>query len=296
MRFFHEPEPEYGREALTFALGAAGGLALGLLLVRSLPVPQRPGKIGRELRDRARTVAGRLRPARLRRLGREQRELTALEDQVLDAFYADSVLGDRGIDVGAISPGIIELSGSVWTEAEAERAVRVANGVSGVRTVVNRMEIEEEARHLEETRRRLEEEGSGLNSIQHGTARVGGMGARRQGRETDPDRPDDSRDIGLGALNRADRSQREDEGFGGRDIRDNEAPWRGHFDEDEVAPQDPHGKHAPVTLDNPPEQRNSKARVGEGLKSSEHLAREQTDLPRKPHAEPSAGEEPETTE
>src|SRR5690606_40397343 len=122
----HAPEPGYGRGALTFALGAAGGLALGLLLVRSLPTPQRPSRIGRELRDRARTGAGRLRPARLRRMGAEQRELTALEDRVLEAFFGDSVLGDRGVDIGAISPGIIELSGSVWTEEEADHAVRIA--------------------------------------------------------------------------------------------------------------------------------------------------------------------------
>ena len=39
------------------------------------------------------------------------------------------------------------------------------------------------------------------------------MGTRRQGRDTDPDRPDDSQDIALGALDRADRAQRDDEGY-----------------------------------------------------------------------------------
>lgn len=296
MRLFHEPEPDYGRDALTFALGAAGGLALGLLLVRGLPTPQGGVRLGRELRDRARTMAGRLRPARLRRMGPEQRALNALEDRVLEAFYADPVLGDRGIDIGAISPGIIELSGSVWAEEEAERAVRVATGVNGVRTVVNRMDVEDEARHFERTRRRLEEEGSGLTSLQHGTARVGGMGMRRQGRETDPDRPDDSHDIGMGALKDADRGQWEDEGFASPAPRARRDAWRPHFAEDEVEPQDPHGKHAPVTLDHPPEQLNSAARVGEGSKSGEHLALEKTDLPRKPHADRPAGPEPEATE
>jgi hypothetical protein len=285
MRLFHEQEPDYGREALTFALGAAGGLALGLLLVRSLPTPQRPGRLGTQLRERARTVAGRLRPARLRRMGQEQRELTGLEDGVLDAFFADRVLGDRGIDVGAISPGIIELSGSVWTKEEAERAVRVANGVNGVRTVVNRLEIEDEARQIEEVRRRIEEKGSGITSLQHGTARVGGMGSRRQGRETDPDQRDDSHDIGFDALNRADRAQRDDEGFSSAPPRAARESWRAKFDEDEVEPQDPHGKHAPVTLDAPPQELNSAARVGDGVKPGEHLSLEKTDLPRKPHAD-----------
>lgn len=294
MRLFHEPEPDYGREALTFALGAAGGLALGLLLVRSMPSPRRSGQVGTPLRERARTVAGRLRPARLRRMGEEQRELTRLEDGVLDAFISDRVLGDRGIDVGAVSPGIVELSGSVWTREEADRAVRVANGVAGVKTVVNRMEIEDEVRQRNESRRNLEEMGSGVTSLQHGTARVGGMGARRQGRETDPDRPDDSREIGMGALKRADRAQREDEEFAAAPPRPTPEPWRRKFDEDEVEPQDPHGKHAPVTLDAQPQQRNSNARVGEGLKSGEHLALEKSDVPAKPHAAPPPAAEPTT--
>lgn len=291
MRLFHEPEPDYGREALTFALGAAGGLALGLLLVRGIPTPQRAGRIGGQLRDQARTMAGRLRPARLRRMGQEQRELTGLEDRVLETFYADRTLGDRGIDVGAISPGIIELSGSVWTREEAERAVRVANGVQGVKTVVNRMEVEEEARQMEDARRRLDEKSSGVTSLQHGTARVGGMGTRRQGRDTDPDRPDDSQDIGLGALDRADRAQRDDEGYSSPAPRADRQPWRKNYSEDEVAPQDPHGKHARVTLDSPPQERNTAARVGQGMKPGEHLTLEQSDLPAKPHT-PAAGEPP----
>jgi len=238
MRFLHEPEPDYGREALTFALGAAGGLALGLLVVRGVSAPKRVSELSGNLRDRARTVAGRLRPARLRRLGGEQRELTALEDRVLEAFFGDSVLSERGVDVGAISPGIVELSGSVWTEEEADRAVRVANGVEGVRTVVNRMEIEDETRQLEAVRRRVE----GSNgAIQHGTARVGGMGSRRQSPETDPDRPDDSQHMAMGALDRADRAQKADEGYSSAPGRDDEEPWRENYDEDEVEPQDPHG-------------------------------------------------------
>ncbi|HEX6926309.1 MAG TPA: BON domain-containing protein [Longimicrobiaceae bacterium] len=285
MRLFHEPEPDYGRDALTFALGAAGGLALGLLLVRSLPTPQRSGDIGRGLRERARAVAGRFRPARLRRRGPEQRELAALEDRVLEAFFADPVLSERGIDVGAISPGIVELSGSVWTEEEAEAAVRLASRVSGVRTVVNRMDVEEE----EERRRRRVEDDS-QTSIQHGIARVGGMGVRRQGLETEPARPDESRDIALNALNRADREQREDEDLTSSATGEGDQPWRQRFAEDEVAPQDPHGKHAPVTLDAPQQALNSSSRVGEAPKPGEHLALEQADVPAKPHGRNSVSE------
>ena len=238
MRFFHEPEPDYGKEALTFALGAAGGLALGLLVVRGISTPKRMAGLGDNLRDRARTVAGRLRPARLRRMGGEQRELTALEDRVLESFFGDPVLSERGIDVGAISPGIVELSGSVWTDGEADEAVRLASRVEGVRTVVNRMEIEAQARQEDAVRRRVEQ---GSGGVQHESARVGGMGSRRQGVETDPDRPDDSQHMAMGALDRADRDQQADEGFASAPRRVDEEPWRENFDSDEVEPQDPHG-------------------------------------------------------
>lgn len=278
MRWFHEPEPDRGRETLTFALGAAGGLALGLMLLRTLPRSERAGQLGRELRDRARGVAGRLRPQRMRRQLPEQRELMELEDRVLQVFYDDEILSERGIDVGAISPGIIELSGSVRTEEEADRAVRIASGIFGVRTVVNRMEVEEDLhRH-----NRQAEEGRGFTSLVRETSRVGGMGTRRQSPETDPDQPDDSRVIAMRSLDRADQDQLADEGFTERS-REGSEPWRKHFTEDEVEPQDPHGQHAPVTLDEPQEERNSTSRVGDAPKPAEHLALEQADLPVKPH-------------
>lgn len=279
MRWFHEPEPDKGKEALTFALGAAGGLALGLLLLRRLPRPERASELGRELRDRARGVAGRLRPQRMRRQLPEQRELMELEDRVLQVFYDDEVLSERGIDVGAISQGIIELSGSVWTEEEADRAVRVANGIFGVRTVVNRMEIEDD-RHRHSDRRSEEE---GFGSLVRETSRVGGMGVRRQSPETDPDRPDDSRVIAMHSLDRADRDQQADEGYMAQ-RREGDEPWRKRFSEDEVEPQDPHGKHAPVTLDEQQQERNTTARVGDAPKPAEHLALEQSDVPVKPHS------------
>src|SRR5688572_23005021 len=146
MRVFDEPETDNGRNVLTFVLGAVGGLAIGLLLSRRA-APEKFNRLGTGLRERAKTVARRLRPARLRRMAVEQEELTGLEDKVLDAFLADGVLSERGIDVGAISYGIIELSGSVWTEEEADHAVHLANSVAGVKTVVNRLDVETEARY-----------------------------------------------------------------------------------------------------------------------------------------------------
>ena len=301
MRVFQEPDSDNGRNALTFALGALGGLAIGLLLYRRA-VPggrERMDRFGSDLRDRARTVgtglgerartmgsglrdragrvARRVRPARLRRMAVEQEELVQLEDLVLDAFLGDPILGERGIDIGAISPGIIELSGSVRTEEEADRAVHAANAVEGVRTVVNRLDIESEMRNNHAT----EGEGS------EWTGRMVGMNRRRQGRQTDPETNDDSQPQTIKALRNADLSQLEDEDISHEQPRvqrrpDAGDPWQVNFDEDELDNQDPHGKHAAYTLDEPPQDLNSAARVGEGMKKAERLTLEKSDVPLKP--------------
>lgn len=305
MRVFREPEePDFGKDALTFALGAMGGLAIGLVLARrGMPAPS--GRLGADLRDRARsvgerarTVARRLQPARLRRMAREQADLTQLEDAVLDAFLSDGILSERGVDIGAISPGIVELSGSVWSEEESDRAVQLARRVAGVNTVVNRLDVEGEVRRLEQTRRRLEEEGSGIDSLQHGNARTGGMGRRRQGRETDPDRPDDSHHQELSALRQADRDQWEDEDLSTAKPRMAARPESGgrgsRFREDQLDNQDPHGKHARVTLDEQPQALNADSRVGEGLKPGVELGLEGSDVPVKPHSREGRGPGSET--
>jgi hypothetical protein len=285
MRVFQEPESDNGRNALTFTLGAVGGLAIGMLLSRRA-APEQFNRIGTGLRERAKTVARRLRPARLSRMAVEQEELTGLEDLVLDAFLADEVLSERGIDVGAISHGIIELSGSVWTEEEADRAVHLANSIDGVNTVVNRLDVESEARYRERNRIQVDEgdeyEGS------EWTGRMVGMNRRRQGRQTDPDQSDDSQPQTIKALRDADHDQYEDEDIAYEQPRvqarpGSGDPWQVNFDEDELDNQDPHGKHAAYTLDEPPQELNSSARVGEGLKSGEHLALEHADVPVKPH-------------
>src|SRR5690606_5348959 len=100
------------REGTIFLLGIAGGVVIGLLLARRLSDTESV-TTGIDPRPRGWAIAGRRFPARFHRRHEERRELILLEDDVLDAFLTDPVLGRRGIDVGAISPGIIELSGSV---------------------------------------------------------------------------------------------------------------------------------------------------------------------------------------
>ncbi|MEX2583766.1 MAG: BON domain-containing protein [Gemmatimonadota bacterium] len=277
MRVFRDSdEGQWEQDVMSFALGAAGGLALGVLLSRAVA---RPRMIGGELRDRARSVARRLRPARLRRLAEDQELLDQLEDTVLGAFLADEILTERGVDIGAISHGVIELSGSVWSETEAHRAVNLANRIPGVRTVLNRLDIESPTSG--DSRWRLETERHGETFV-HQESRTGGMGRRRQSFETDPDRPDDSQIRREDALAAADRSQFEEEGYAHETSRNTERPevqsTRTRFDEDELDNQDPHGKHAKVTLDSPQEALNSDARVGDGMKPGTRRRIEEADL------------------
>ncbi|HEX2191190.1 MAG TPA: BON domain-containing protein, partial [Longimicrobiaceae bacterium] len=228
-----------------------------------------------------------------RRAEREQDELSRLEDAVLDAFLADETLGERGIDVGAISRGIIELSGSVYTGDEADRAVRVAQRVAGVETVVNRLDVEDDGRRhgryplRDDDAARRETRWTGLG---------GGMGRRRQGRETDPDRPDDSQHNREVALEHTDRSEFELE-TGHSRPRNAERPevQRGKpegYREDQLDNQDPVGPHTYGGVPRPPRgpDRNPASRVGEGPKPGTELRLESADVPVKPHGEdPGAG-------
>lgn len=245
------------------------------------------------IRTRAAGVAAAFRPGRLRRAVRDQDELTRLEDAVLDAFLADEVLGERGIDVGAISRGIIELSGAVYTEDEADRAVRLAQRVAGVDTVVNRLDVENDRhRHdrfplRDEDAARRETEWTGLNV---------GMGRRRQGRDTDPDQSDDSRHIQEVSLEHTDRSEFELETGHSRprnaERGEVQAGKPANFREDELDNQDPVGPHTYGGVPRPPTgpDVNSQSRVGEGPKPGTELRLEAADLPVKPHGDnPRAG-------
>jgi hypothetical protein len=296
-------------DALTFVLGAAGGFAIGMLLSgRVKPAAGRVREMGGELRGRAgdtlrggadslrgraadvrtraRGVASRFRPGRLRRALRDQDELTGLEDAVLDAFLADEVLGERGIDVGAISRGIIELSGSVYTDDEADRAVRAAQRVAGVETVVNRLDVEDDGRRhgrgplRDDDAARRETSWTGLQS---------GMGRRRQGRETDPDRTDDSQHIREVSLEHTDRGEFELESGHSRprnaertEVQDGKPA---KFREDELDNQDPVGPHTSGGVPRPPRgsDLNTAARVGEGPKPGTELRLEGSGVPVKPH-------------
>ena len=121
--------------------------------------------------------------------------LGGLEDVVIKALRSDSVLRSRAIDVAAVAPGIVELTGAVESEEEAHHAVDVVQGVPVVRTVLNRLNVSEFERRLR--RQRGSDRGEG-GSRWYGMGV--GMGRRRQARTTDPDRRDDRADMVENAL------------------------------------------------------------------------------------------------
>jgi hypothetical protein len=262
--------------ALPFLLGAVGGLAVGVLVSRRAPEWQQ--SVGERVHERVHTITDRIGPGRLRRAAGDQNTLVALEDAVLDALLADSVLAERAIDVGAISHGIIELSGTVRTEREADLAVAAARRVSGVSTVVNRLGSESEIRHQSDVQRRLENGDAALGEA-HWEGRMSGMGRMRQGSQTEPDRPDDSQHRTERALEQADRAQFAEEGYHHRPLmaaRPGTPAPEPDFREDELDNQDPHGKRAAVTLDDQPQELNTASRVGEGMKPGTELQLEQS--------------------
>lgn len=117
--------------------------------------------------------------------------LDRLEESAVEALRRDRVTGGCAIEVGAVGPGIIELTGTVPTQEAGDRAARLLHAVAGVRTVVNRLETGTLEEHLAENRwRRAQGEPSLRERTWYGV-RVG-TGRRRQSVETDPSRPDDT--------------------------------------------------------------------------------------------------------
>lgn len=117
--------------------------------------------------------------------------LRRLEQSVVKQLLEDEVLGSRGIEVAAVAPGLIELSGTVSSEDESHHAAEVVQTVHGVHTVLNRLDIAELESRLRKGRRRVIGTEPALRWYGGGV----GMGRRRQGRQTDPSRRDDHVDM-----------------------------------------------------------------------------------------------------
>jgi hypothetical protein len=121
-------------------------------------------------------------------------ELEALEDSAVEMLRRDPETGTCAIDVAAIAPGIVELTGYVPTHDIGQRAARVLHSLPGVRTVISRLEVGSfEARLADARGRHARGEPETLERRWYGV-RVG-TGRRRQSPDTDPPRTDDSRDL-----------------------------------------------------------------------------------------------------
>lgn len=136
------------------------------------------------------TVRARGWPRRMQRT-EEQHEL---EDQVVNALLEDETTARCGIEVAAVSHGVIELTGAVGTPNELRRAVEVTQRVDGVNTVVNRLEVGMENSRMSERQRRYESGDPALRE-QHWYGVGVGTGRRRQGASTDPEQRDDRVDM-----------------------------------------------------------------------------------------------------
>lgn len=119
-------------------------------------------------------------------------ETEELEERVLEAFRNDPILSERAIDIGAIDDGIVELTGWVNADDEAQQAVVVARGVPGVDTVVNRLSVRAEEDLYDELADRYEDGDPSLTEGQWEGQSVG-TGQRRQGTSAEVDRHEDPR-------------------------------------------------------------------------------------------------------
>jgi hypothetical protein len=68
-------------------------------------------------------------------------DAATLEARVLEAFHHDPVLAERAIDIGAIAPGVIELTGWVHAPDEVRHALIMARGVPDVQHVVDQLAV-----------------------------------------------------------------------------------------------------------------------------------------------------------
>jgi hypothetical protein len=80
-------------------------------------------------------------------------DLLTLESRVLEAFHHDPVLRERAIDIGAIAPGVIELTGWVHAPEEVQHALTIARGIPDVQHVVDQLAVRQPRRNRRATDR-----------------------------------------------------------------------------------------------------------------------------------------------
>jgi len=166
-------------------IGAATGFVVGVIMAQKIGGIS---GLSSRLRDKIAGLRGDdLDDIRVARGLTDESLDTELEERVLEAFRNDPILSERGIDIGSIGEGTIELTGWVETTDESERATTITRGVPGVETVVNRIIVGEEEEMLDDNARRHAEGDPGMNEGHWEGQRVG-TGRRRQGNSEELDR------------------------------------------------------------------------------------------------------------
>jgi hypothetical protein len=120
-------------------------------------------------------------------------ELDALEDAAVALLRSDPQTGGCAIDVAAVAPGTLELSGVVPAREIGQRAARLLERLPAVRTVILRLDEDSLEAHLADNRERHARGEAAWRERRWYGVRVG-TGRRRQSPATDPERPDDSVD------------------------------------------------------------------------------------------------------
>jgi BON domain len=190
---YRDDESSSSRGFLFLAAGAAAGIALGVFLAQraggfsalSSRVRERFG--GEALRGRGRAEAAHGVAEDDEEDDFEADEAEELEERVLEAFRNDPILAERAVDIGAVGDGIIELSGWVHDESEADHALTLTRGVPDVTTVVNRLAIRTEEQQRARNARRYAGGDPALTEARWEGQGVG-TGRRRQGTSAEVDR------------------------------------------------------------------------------------------------------------
>jgi hypothetical protein len=132
-----------------------------------------------------------LRTVRRRRSPMVTSDLDVLEDAAVEVLRRDPLTDGCAIDVAAVGPDMIELTGVVPTHEIAQRAARLLHALPGVRTVVNRLDTGALEQQLAANRGRRARGEPAARERQWYGVRVG-TGRRRQSADTDPGRTDDN--------------------------------------------------------------------------------------------------------
>lgn len=126
-------EEHEGGARLGIAVSAALGLGVGVVV--GLVAGELMGNVNP---DRVRHAMRRVR----RRTGEQAENPGAVEREILSILRSNAATRGLPLTVRSMAPGLVELTGTAPDEATREVAGRLARGVPGARTLVNRILVD----------------------------------------------------------------------------------------------------------------------------------------------------------